>query len=197
MPKIDDSLRAFVAIEIPEIAHTFLSRISADLKKTRADVKWVRPEGIHLTLKFLGQIPGSLVPVLDEKLSQMFAEFRPFEIHVKGLGAFPSLGKPRVVWAGVKDDSQTLVTMAQRLDDVIAPLGFEREKRPFNPHLTLGRVKSNAGKAEMVDSIRQKMDASGPRFISDHAVLFQSILKPSGAEYRSLCRFDFAAGSCA
>lgn len=189
----DDTVRAFVAVEIPEAGKTFLETILADLRRTRADVRWVRPAGIHITLKFLGQIPLELVGVLEKDLSALFAEHRPFELTIQGLGAFPNLAKPRVVWAGIRDTSGTLSLMANRVETALESLGFEKEKRKFSPHLTLGRTKSGSGINELVDAIRQGLDVTGPTFVSREAILIQSILKPSGAEYRAMCRFALSS----
>ncbi|MBM3298934.1 MAG: RNA 2',3'-cyclic phosphodiesterase [Deltaproteobacteria bacterium] len=187
-----EEIRSFIAIEVPQEAKAFLEKVSTELKRTRADVKWVRPEGIHLTLKFLGQVRMDLIAVLERELAPVFAEFTPFEIQIAGLGAFPGLGRPRVVWAGLTEPFGALPLMAGRLDEKLERFGFSREKRPFSPHLTLGRVRSNSGLAAMVETVRQQMDIQGPKFTADHAILFQSILKPSGAEYRALCRFYFS-----
>lgn len=187
-----EEVRAFIAIEVPPDAKAFLDRLSSELRRTRADVKWVRPEAIHITLKFLGQVRSDLVPVLEQELTPVFSEFSPPELQIRGLGAFPNLGRPRVVWAGLNEPKRTLPVIAARLDEALERFGFEREKRPFNPHLTLGRVRSNSGLSDLIETIRRKMDVEGPALTADHAVLFRSILKPAGAEYRGLCRFDFA-----
>lgn len=189
MNTTDGTIRAFVAIEIPEEGKTFLENILADLRRTRADVKWVRLAGIHITLKFLGQISRELVDAIERDLTALFAEYSPVELTIRRLGAFPNLGKPRVVWAGIDDGSGALSSMANKVEAVLEPLGFEREKRKFSPHLTLGRVKSRSGMSELIDAVRQELDVTGPTFVATEAILFQSILKPSGAEYRAMCRF--------
>jgi len=192
MDQLDGEIRSFIALELPSEVKGFLAKVTEDLKKTGADVKWVRPEGMHLTLKFLGEIPAPSVPAIREQLSPEFARQKPFELHVSGLGAFPDLKRPRVVWAGLKDPLNLIGPLATRVDGLLEPLGFRREKRPFNAHLTLGRVRSLKKSTELVDSLRQAFDLSGPTFPVDHAVLFRSILRPTGAEYHSLCRFNFA-----
>lgn len=185
-----DTVRAFVAIDIPEQVRSFLEGISSDLKRTGADVRWVRSHGIHLTLKFLGEIPRDMISLLERDLRPVFLESGPFPIHVSGLGAFPNLRRPRVVWAGLKDPTGTLAPLAARVESALLPHGFKKEKRGFNPHLTLGRVKSARGQPDLVEEVRQRMDLCGPSFTVDSGVLFRSILKPSGAEYHPLCRFQ-------
>ena len=188
----DEEIRAFVAIDLPAQVKAFLQKVGSDLKKAGADVKWTRPEGTHLTLKFLGNIRSGLVPAMEAQLMPAFSNIKPFTLSLRGLGAFPSLGRPRVFWVGVHDSEQALAPLARQIEPLLEPLGFAPEKRPFSPHLTLGRVRSNKHMGELIDQVRQDMELAGPAFVADHAVLFKSILKPSGAEYRALVTFPFS-----
>lgn len=192
MTPSDEEIRAFIAIDLPLEVKSFLDRVAGDLKKTGADVKWARPEGTHLTLKFLGNIPSDLVGELDRQLRPALSAFKPVTLQVRGVGAFPGLAKPRVFWIGVLDPESALVPMVGRVESLLEPLGFMPERRPFNPHLTLGRVRSMKRIGDLVHEVRQAMNLPGPSFVADHAMLFQSILKPSGAEYRALVTFPFA-----
>lgn len=187
----NDTIRAFVALEVPEEGRIFLGSVATDLRRTRADVKWVRPEAIHITLKFLGEIAKDLISDIERDLTPVFAELSPFRLTIRGLGAFPNLARVRVIWAGIHEEKACLSSVAGRVETVLEPYGFAREKRPFSPHLTLGRARSGKGMGELVDAIRQKLDLTGPSFVARHAVLFQSILKPTGAEYRALRHFPF------
>jgi RNA 2',3'-cyclic 3'-phosphodiesterase len=189
--KTGGEVRAFIAIELPESVKSFLVKISAELKLCGGPVKWVRPEGIHLTLKFLGTLPSDLLPRIQEAALPLFRKQKPTQLHVSGLGAFPGLRRPRVVWAGLEDPAGVLSPLVNSLETGLEPLGFPKENRPFNPHLTLGRFKSNEKSSELIETIRQKMDILGPSFVADHAILFESVLKPSGAEYFQLFRFDY------
>jgi 2'-5' RNA ligase len=194
MTMSEQTVRAFVAVEIPGPGRTFLESVTSELRRAGADVRWVRPEGIHITLKFLGQIRADLISALEKNLTALFVDYSPVQLAIRGLGAFPSLARPRVIWAGIHDPSGTLSSMASSAETALEPLGFERERRTFSPHLTLGRVRSGSGVKELVDAIRQRMDLAGPEFVSREAVLFQSILKPSGAEYRAISRFALSKG---
>ncbi len=185
-----DEVRAFIAIELPGAVKSFLKSISDELKKCGGPVRWVQPEGIHLTLKFLGSIHAGLLPQIEEAARPLFNKHEPIHLQVVGLGAFPDLKRPRVVWAGLSDSAGALPPLVNRLENLLEPLGFAKEKRPFNPHLTLGRFKSNERNVDLIEAIRHKMNIPGPSFVADHVVLFQSILKPSGAEYVQLFRFD-------
>jgi len=185
-------IRAFIAIELPDAVKEFLEDISSKLKQCRADVNWVRPERIHLTLKFLGSVSTDLVPVIQERLLPVFSGQRPISLQVARLGAFPGLARPRVIWAGLDDPDRSVGGLASSLEQVVEPLGFKPEQRPFRSHLTLGRVRSNRNAGELMETVRQFMDISGPSFVAGHAVLFESVLKPSGAEYFAISRFVFA-----
>jgi RNA 2',3'-cyclic 3'-phosphodiesterase len=185
-------IRAFVAIELPDTVKEFLEDISSRLKKCGADVKWVKTNGIHLTLKFLGYADTDLVPIIERDLRLVLVEQKPFPLRVFGLGAFPGLARPRVIWAGLDDSERITPRLASKVDEILEPLGFQREKRPLTPHLTLGRVRSNKNCGDLIEAVRQSMDISGPTFVADHAVLFESILKPTGAEYSVIGGFDFS-----
>ncbi len=188
-----DEVRVFIAIELPDTVKSFLESTSDELKKCRGPVMWVRPEGIHLTLKFLGSTRTDLLPLIQEAAQPLFNEQGSIHLQVLGLGAFPDLRRPRVVWAGLSDSAGVLPPLVNRLESLLEPLGFAKEKRPFNPHLTLGRFKSSERSSNLIEAIRHKMNIAGPSFVADHVVLFQSILKPSGAEYIQLFRFDFGS----
>jgi RNA 2',3'-cyclic 3'-phosphodiesterase len=185
-------IRAFIAIELPDNVKEFLDDVSSRLKRCGADVKWVRTKGIHLTLKFLGQVDTDLVPIIERNLRLIFAQQKPFFLHVSGLGAFPGLTRPRVIWAGIDDPETVAPRLASKVEDILEPLGFQREKRLLNPHLTLGRVRSNKNCGDLIEAVRQSMDISGPTFEADHAVLFESVLKPTGAEYSAIGSFGFS-----
>ena len=187
-----ETIRAFIAIELPNNVKEFLEETSSRLKKCGADVKWVRTSGIHLTLKFLGYVKTDIISIIQNDLQPIFEEQRPFPLVISSLGAFPALAKPRVIWAGLSDPDKMVTPLVSRLEDILEPLGFKREKRPFTPHLTLGRVRSNRNSSELIDAVRQSSEFSGPTFMANHAVLFESILKPTGAEYLVLRSFDFS-----
>ncbi len=186
-------IRSFVAIELPQAVKEFLAGISSELKKCGADVNWVKTAGIHLTLKFLGNVRVGLIPVIEQQVRPVFAMQPPVHIQVYGLGAFPSLARPRVIWVGLKVSGQPLGILVKELERELELLGFKAEKRAFAPHLTLGRVRSGKGGADLVEEVRQRMTIAGPTFEADHAILFRSILKPSGAEYFAVSRFEFSS----
>jgi 2'-5' RNA ligase len=192
MPQTDDEIRVFFAIELPESIKLFLRKISTEFKQCGGDVKWVNPGGIHLTIKFLGEIRSDLLPQIEQEVRPIFASQKVSSHTLANLGVFPDLRRPRVVWVGCTDDSRALSPLALKLEDSLERLGFPKEKRTFRPHLTLGRIRSNKDISRLVDGIRERVDIAGPSFTADKAVLFQSVLKPSGAEYFPLLNFGFS-----
>lgn len=178
-------MRTFIAIDVPGEIRKNLARISGELAGLGLDGRRTRVESIHLTLIFLGEIDAKLV----EPIERIMLECRtrdPFEVQFAGLGAFPHLGRPRVVWAGVRH-SPPLKLLQKELETRLAGLGFSPERRPFQPHLTLMRLKSQKNTTRLVSFISGEKSS---REIGSYQVtefhLYQSLLKPDGAEYRKL-----------
>lgn len=179
------SIRCFVAVECggDEVAAKF-NEVRRMLKATRADVKLVEPENIHLTLKFLGEIEPSLV----EQVSQVVKEtsFQPFDARLEGVGVFPNLRRPRVVWAGITDGVPQLMEVWKDVDTKISGLGFERERRRFSPHITVGRVRSGRNRDRLVEEISALSDYVFGDLQVDRIVLKKSVLTPRGPIYTTL-----------
>jgi len=159
------TLRLFIAVELPDPAGAAMERVIATLKReaSREGVKWVRREGVHLTLKFLGPVPASQVAAIEAALREAARDVPAFELQPLGLGAFHgSRGGPTefrrgresyahnitVVWLGLGGDVTALTGLARRVEETVSPLGYPTEKRPFFPHLTLARVARTAGRTE-------------------------------------------------
>jgi 2'-5' RNA ligase len=144
-----EQIRSFVAIELPDEARRGLARLRRELERNEHRfVKWVDPKGIHLTLKFLGNIPAAQVSEITEAIKEASHEISPFDLEISGLGAFAGLRQARVLWVGVGGDLDRLSGLQQNIDSVLAALGFAREERPFVPHLTLARVREGASTPE-------------------------------------------------
>ncbi len=190
-PKNSDEIRSFIAIELPEPAKEFLGELSHRLRSFGGDVKWVRADGMHVTLRFLGGVNRDLISILERELAPVFSDYSPCGLSLSGVGCFPNLRNPRVIWVGVDDPTDTLVSLASEIEDRLALLGFKRENRAFHAHITLGRVRSSRRSSDLSEGIRQLSDASGPSFIASRATLFRSILQPSGAEHTPLHYFHF------
>jgi 2'-5' RNA ligase len=138
----NQKIRSFIAIELPQEIKTGLNRLQAELKLPQHTfVKCVAPEGIHLTLKFLGNISPQKVAEITGVMEQASLGINPFQLQITEVGAFPTMRQPRVLWVGIKGELDKLTGWQKRIDDGLVPLGFAKETRPFTPHLTLARVR--------------------------------------------------------
>lgn len=188
-----NTVRAFIAIELDR---QLCAKLGDLQDRLRADVppglvRWVRPEGIHLTLKFLGDVPAEKVSEIARAVQQACEKHVSFECTVSGLGCFPDAVRPRVIWVGIQEPGGTLLALQRDVDRALSALGFEPEQRPFHPHLTLGRVKSHdreavAALGEYVSRARVNVGS-----IQASAVhLMRSDLLPGGAVYTTLAVSD-------
>lgn len=182
-------LRAFIAIEIPpEIKKAIAAQIVSLKNSAGHAVRWVAPENIHLTLKFLGETSPSNVQPLSQALQAECEQHTPFEISVNGLGCFPNAHRPRVIWVGLSIP-QELNRLQHKLEQATARLGYEAEDKPFSPHLTIGRVREQATSAELknINCEFEKLHVGSlGTFTASSIHLFKSDLKPSGPVYTSL-----------
>jgi 2'-5' RNA ligase len=175
-----DSLRTFIAVEIPERILAGIGQLQKDLKKHRFNVRWVRTENIHLTLKFLGNIPASDVEHISRAIADTAAGQQVFELRASGLGVFPNIRNTRVIWTGLSGNVQALRSLQASLENHLAEKGFQREKRSFKGHLTLGRSKGKIDARQMADSIVSLGDFSSDVFSVRYLSFFQSHLKKGG-----------------
>lgn len=186
-----NTLRTFIAIELDDELRDNLGHLQARLRErvSPGSVRWVRPDGIHLTLKFLGDTPQAKVEEVQAALAQAAADVGPFTFAVAGLGCFPNARSPRVVWVGLQELSGALARLRDAVEAQVAPLGFPTEKRPFRPHLTIGRVQRRASKSE-VREIGEVVATSIIGTVDEMTVTIvsyiKSELKPSGAVYTTL-----------
>ncbi len=182
-------IRAFIAIPLPaEIQHSLdeTARLLRD-QKSRA-IRWVAARNIHLTLKFLGEVEGSKLSAISQVIEAECKGRQPFEISARDVGAFPNLRRPRVIWVGV-EAPVALAGLANAIDQGTQALGFPGENRPFNPHLTLGRVSENASPQEL-QAVTQKLSTARVgllgSFTVNQVILFRSDLQPAGPVYTPL-----------
>lgn len=184
-------MRAFIAIDLSDDNKTELARLQEELKQSDADVKWVEPENIHLTLKFLGGVTDEYIGKVKEALDKAAAGIKPFEISLSGIGAFPKLDFPRVIWVGIEKGGKETEEIAKRIEDELEKLGFPKEERPFSAHLTIGRVRSAKNK----EALKIKIANYELRFTNYQTVssiiLYQSRLSPRGPTYIPLHKVDF------
>jgi 2'-5' RNA ligase len=187
-----EQIRSFIAIELPEEAKRGLARLRKVLEKDEHKfVKWVDPGGIHLTLKFLGNIPSNRVTEITEAIEEVEQGISPFHLEISGLGAFPSLKQVRVLWVGIGGELDRLSRLQQNIDSALADLGFAKEERSFVPHLTLARIRQGASPLEK----RSFGELVGSTIFEDkyhikvEAIsLMRSQLTPAGAIYTCLSK---------
>ncbi|MBE0430769.1 MAG: RNA 2',3'-cyclic phosphodiesterase [Dehalococcoidia bacterium] len=199
-PQPFEEVRAFVAIELPGEAREGLARLRRELERDEHRfVKWVDPAGIHLTLKFLGNIPARQVTEITAAIQEAIQGIAPFEIEVSGLGAFPGLGQPRVLWVGVGGEVDTLSRLQRNIDSALAPLGLPKEERPFVPHLTLARVRQGASPPQRRSFGQLVASAT---FSDRYSItvrmmsLMRSRLTPAGAVYTRLAAVGLGDCEC-
>jgi len=185
-----EQIRSFIAIELPEEAKEGLARLRKELERDEHKfVKWVDPGGIHLTLKFLGNIPSKRVTEITEAIKEAAQGISPFHLEISGLGAFPSIRQARVLWVGIGGEVDKLSRLQKNIDSALAALGFAKEERPFVPHLTLARIREGASPPER----RSFGELVGSTTFEDkyhvevEAIrLMRSQLTPAGAIYTCL-----------
>lgn len=186
-------MRAFIAIPLTEQVHQELAHLQDKLRKSNADVKWVEPSNIHLTLKFIGEIDEEQVEKIKASLDEIAKNRHCFDIHLAKVGAFPKISYPRVVWAGIDEGYEECKTLAKSVEDTMERLGFKKEERDFSPHLTLGRVRSSKNKAQLMACLEKEKDFVSPGKVSvSKIILFQSTLTPKGPVYAPLKKFPLA-----
>lgn len=191
-------MRLFIAIEISEEIREALAQIQSHLKYAGADVKWVEPHNIHLTLKFLGEVNEEKAEEIKSILDGIAKETRPFELSIKDVGAFPTIEYPRVIWAGLDKGADESKMLAEKIDEGLSKTGFQKEARPFASHLTIGRVRSSTNK----EALKEKMNSlltpttrptnqDSPSQPISSVILFKSTLTPKGSIYTKLHEAKF------
>ncbi len=178
-------MRLFIATPLSRQVETELANIIYQLKNAAGNVKWVKPENIHLTIKFLGETDESLVERLSELIEETSRETKISKFTISKLGGFPNLIRPRALWAGLDGDHSELERLASRVDERVHKLGYEKETRKFRPHLTLGRVKKPQALPQLSHFIENYKIATMP-FEIDRLTLFKSTLTPQGPIYERL-----------
>lgn len=187
---MDQTMRAFVAFELPGQVVEQTAALQADLKTQGLKLRWVKPQNLHLTLKFLGDIPAAHAPRVGSAMQKAVADHPPVEMTLQGMGVFPGFKRPRVLWIGFGGQVDELEHIYQRLEDELEAVGFEREKRGFRAHLTIARIKGAVPGDTFRQVIQQTADFSPLQFSARRLVLYQSVLRPQGAVYTALQEVD-------
>jgi RNA 2',3'-cyclic 3'-phosphodiesterase len=183
---MNQTIRAFVAFPIPEMITIRICDIQERLKSYRLPVRWVKPENVHLTLKFFGEISLSTINDIGKVLEDTVRVYAPLMFFIKGLGIFPNIKKPRVLWIGISGDIKPLSEIQANLETNLEKKGFAKENRPFKSHLTLGRIKGDIYPENLFDILRSFSNFTSEPFEVKELVLYKSELNPSGALYTKL-----------
>ncbi|MDP2653956.1 MAG: RNA 2',3'-cyclic phosphodiesterase [Candidatus Omnitrophota bacterium] len=181
-----EKIRSFIAMELAPQVREQLRDIQARLKPLDLDVSWVKPENIHITLKFLGEVPDKKIHDVQDSLPGIFKNLPPFPIALGGLGAFPQPERARVIWVGLSEGEDRVKAAAETLEHRLGLMGFTKEARGFTAHLTLGRVKSGKNLPRLVQAIQDLTPPHGARQTVSRIVLFKSTLHSSGSIYEPL-----------
>lgn len=191
-------MRVFVALDIPEEVRAAIGALIEKLRPTNKIARWVRIEGAHVTLKFIGEVPPEKIEPIKASLSKIqFPKF--IQLKFRGVGFFPNERRPRVLWAGI-EAGEELGALAAAVETSLEPLGIAKEQRVFSPHLTLARFDTARHKpsASAFDRLHETISKAGPLDFGSGTAsefhLYQSTLKRGGAEYTRLATFRFAGG---
>ncbi len=178
-------MRSFIAIELDKTVKSALADLQKKLKKNMAGIKWVNPENIHLTLKFLGDIKEESTEQITTTMEKISSHYNSFNVEIKGLGLFPNMRSPRVLWAGI-NNTDILEPFQNEIDHGMEPIGFKRESRKFSPHLTLGRFKVLSGKKEIQQAVQHHENDSFGVVHVRSLLLMKSELHPEGAKHTKI-----------
>jgi len=181
-------MRAFIAIELPDEIKDHLSRLQQDLKAAQADVKWVEPKNIHLTLKFLGEIDDKKLDGITKITEDTCGQKNRFPARICSLGAFPKTESPRVIWVGIDTGDKEVKQIAKELEERIAKIGIPKEGKLFSSHITIGRTRSSLGREKLVQGLNNKAVLGGEKieFYVTKITLFRSTLTPKGPIYEPI-----------
>ncbi|MCX5654919.1 MAG: RNA 2',3'-cyclic phosphodiesterase [Planctomycetota bacterium] len=189
-----ETVRTFIAIELPPQVHAHLADCQQRLRRAGGDVRWVRPDIIHLTLVFLGDVPADMLADLETAVREAAAPFGVLALRVQGAGRFPPRGLPRTIWIGLEDASGGLAKLQAALAGATAAFAEKEEDRAYTPHLTLGRVKSPRGGRDLAGAIDATAGVTGPSFEAREVTIFKSDLSPQGPTYTPLAKIALDGG---
>jgi 2'-5' RNA ligase len=185
-----DTIRAFVAISLPDDIIDHVSGLQSALKSRGLRLRWVKPQNVHLTLKFLGDIPVAVVGDVGLALQRASRETATMALTVQGMGAFPGIRRARVLWVGLGGQVEALQFLYSRIEDELADLGLAREKRGFKAHLTLARMKGPVDSRDLAAAVEEAGNYEPHPFNARRLILYKSDLRPQGAIYSPMVEID-------
>ncbi|MGB5158910.1 RNA 2',3'-cyclic phosphodiesterase [Desulfobacterium sp. N47] len=183
---MSDTIRAFIALKLPDNILSFINKIQKNLKQYGFPVRWVKPENIHLTLKFFGNIDKSDLSDIKAALNECSGCYSALNLFAKGIDVFPSIMRPRIMWVGVLGDTSLLLSLQNTLDKRLEESGFKKDEKPFKGHLTMGRFKDKVNNEKLIEILRKYQNVDPEAFAAKEIVLFKSDLKPQGPVYTEL-----------
>ena len=183
-----ETIRTFIAMQVPDSIKKQISRLLRELKGRDFSAKWTRPENMHLTLKFIGDVRSRDMAPLCQAVADGAAGFRPVFWNARGVGVFPNVRNARVLWTGIAGETGQLAGLHQAIDERLYHLGYERDGRRFTGHLTLGRLKGRVNGHGLVDIMQEYADWTSDAVKTDAVHVIQSDLTPSGPVYTDLAK---------
>jgi 2'-5' RNA ligase len=181
-------MRLFIGIKLSDLLKKEIARVCESLKKFNSDVKWVEIENIHLTLKFLGEVKEEELVNLD-CIKEISQKNLPFIYEIQGIGGFPNIKHPRVIWIGINNGKEKIIEICKSLDEILCKVGFKKEEKGFNPHITIGRIRSNKNLSVLISNI-QRVTVSNLKEEVKSIYLIKSVLTPSGPIYTDIKEFN-------
>lgn len=188
---MSDRVRSFIAILLDDQVRAAIAAELDRLKPLARSVSWVAPQNLHLTLKFLGELQAEELEVAKEGLAEGVSRAEPFRLTFHGLGAFPGLARPRVIWVGVAQGARECQVVQARVEEALGSRGVPREARPYTPHLTIGRVRDARGLTRLQQAIAQDARRGFGEVSVSSISLMRSELHPAGARYTELYTASF------
>jgi len=184
-------MRAFLAIDLPEVAREKIAALQRELASSGADVKWVGPDHLHVTLKFLDEISDAQRQAIEERVGQLAGCEAAFRLGLERIGAFPSIAAPRVIWIGLAEGAERVAHLAQWIEQEVVTLQVRKEERPFAAHLTIGRVRSARHRPMLVQRLREVSWQPPAAWPVTSLTLYQSVLSSLGPRHTVLATFPF------
>lgn len=187
-------MRLFVAVDPDEAVRQALAAILEALRPLAPDAKWAKPEGMHLTLAFLGEVADATVPAVKEAVERAARGSAPLHLSAKGGGSFGARSHPRVLWVGLEGDVEPLGSLKSTLEAALVPSGYQPDPRPFSPHLTLARSRLPRGDRDLATCAADLALADLGGFVAEELILYRSHLSPKGSRYEVLVRAKLGGG---
>ena len=188
-----DTTRTFIAFDLSEEFKETIALIQRDLKELDLDISWVKNNNLHLTIKFLGSVAQDKIPAVIETFQNSLKDFPSFTSELADLGAFPRIDRPQILWIGLKEETSVLQNIAESIEQNFEPLDFPKEGRAFEPHITIGRLRSNKNTSRLSEKIKNYAFPSGIRQEMTRITLYKSVLSSQGPSYEQLARVELTA----